>query len=302
MTKVNKYVICAVIASSIFAGALKSVLAEEGETWQVGGLSTNSVSGTTAEMQKYWAYLATGLGAFDSTIALTTHAHTLNEDAFGIALDAVLLNDAKHRKGQLSEEIPELEAAVRNLGTPEDLEGECAGDDSGSCNEVNAKLNETELYISTLKNVGLEALEDIAGSVLIEPEDLIGAAPYIQQGFGSTTIETKTKVAGEEVTEARTLTEDETQKIGTRRLGHLQLTGTAGVARADLGTTVAVASQKQNDSLASHIGSGNGVIANIKILAGLDLALAQRLNLLNMIYGQQAANEAAIELQHLEVK
>ena len=80
------------------------------------------------------------------------------------------------------------------------------------------------------------------------------------------------------------------------------MTGTAGVARADLGTTVAVASQKQNDSLASHIGSGNGVIANIKILAGLDLALAQRLNLLNMIYGQQAANEAAIELQHLEVK
>lgn len=302
MTKVNKYVICAVIASSIFAGALRSVLAEDGGTWQTGGLSTNSVSGTTAEVQKYWSYLATGLGAFNSSFAIMTHDNTLNEDAFGIVLDAVLLNDAQHRKGHLSEEIPELEAAVRNLGTSEGLEGECVGDTLGNCNEVNAKLNETELYVSTLKNVGLEALADISGTVLIEPEELIAAAPYIQAGFGSTTIQTTTKVDGQEVTEARTLTEDETQKIGTRRLGHLQLTGTAGVARADLGTTVAVASQKQNDSLASHIGSGNGVIANIKILAGLDLALAQRLNLLNMIYGQQAANEAALELQHLEVK
>ena len=87
-----------------------------------------------------------------------------------------------------------------------------------------------------------------------------------------------------------------------RKLGHLQLTGTAGVARSDLGITVAVAEQKMFDKLKEYVGSGGSLTANVKVLCGLDLTLAQRLNLLNMLYGQQAANEAASALQLLEDK
>ena len=87
-----------------------------------------------------------------------------------------------------------------------------------------------------------------------------------------------------------------------RKSGHLQLTGTAGVARADLGTTVAEAERDQYGRLSSYVGSGKGLVANIKVMCGLDLTLAQRLNLLNMLYGQQAANEAASALQQLQNK
>ena len=75
---------------------------------------------------------------------------------------------------------------------------------------------------------------------------------------------------------------------------------TAGAVVA--GTVVAGAERDQYGRLSSYVGSGKGLVANVKVLCGLDLTLAQRLNLLNMLYGQQAANEAAAALQQLEDK
>ena len=95
-------------------------------------------------------------------------------------------------------------------------------------------------------------------------------------------------------------TEMETANITTRKKAHLQLNGTAGVARADLGATVARSERAIDPELTKFVGSGDGVIANIKVLCGLDLTLSQRLNLLNMLQGQQVANDAAMALQFVE--
>lgn len=299
---INKRIGVALLAGTILCSSVNSVWA--GDTWQTGGASTNRVSDGTAKVQQTWTYISSAFGLVTSVLSMISPYWALNFDVCGIVLDAVLLNDAKHRKGKLSEEIPELTAAVREIGDSEEKEGECEDDDTGECNELNAKQDKTQVHVATLQNVGLEALEDVAGSVLIEPEELSAAstATVIKEGFGTSTVETTVKVNGEETTQTRTLTEDERSKMDLRKLGHLQLTGTAGVARSDLGITVAKAEQNMFDSLWDYVGSGQSLIANIKVLCGLDLTLAQRLNLLNMLYGQEAANEAASALQLLQDK
>lgn len=300
-----------------------------GDTWQQGGAATNQVGTSAADMQKNVATASAWIGAISSTVGFATSwipekyittvpfleglgeyvqltggpvSHGLNFDLMGAAVDGWAVADAYNKKAKLSEEPKEMTAAVRNIGEPEELEGECEGDESGTCNELNAKLDGTEVHVSTLQNVGLEALEDVAGIVLMAPEELMAAAPYIKEGFGSTTTEVKATIDGKEEAIARTLTEEDREKMDLRKSGHLQLTGTAGVARADLGTVVAGAERDQYERLSSYVGSGKGLIANVKVLCGLDLTLAQRLNLLNMLYGQQAANEAAAALQQLQDK
>lgn len=333
------------------------------ETWQQGGLATNNVSKGTAKAQESISIALAALG-LASNVATFIASHNIvtwvssvtskgappiippqtatiftgdivwgtfgfNTDLMGAALDGMLLNDAMTKKAVWSEDIPELQAQIRQMGSAADLEQECEGGEEG-CNATNVTLDGTEVHIKTLKNVGLEALEDVAGSVLTTPGELIGAAPVIQQGFGS-------EVAGIDVSQSagkktasgvilwsdyfpdandtttsggtRTSmvqkpekTEKEIKAADDRKLAHLQLTGTAGVARADLGATVARSEKAAFDRLSSYVGSGDGLIANIKVLTGLDLTLSQRLNMLNMLQGQQVANEAANALQFVETK
>jgi len=254
----------------------------------------------------------------------------LNTDFMGAALDGMLLHDAMTKNAKWSEDIPELQAQIRQIGGIEDLEGECEDDKEGTCNATNATLNGTEVYVTTLKNVGLEALKDVSGSLLITTAQLIDAAPTIQKGFGSEVdgIDTSQSI-GKKTTSGVILwsdylpdsddnttsggtrqttitkierTDQEIKDISDRKLAHLQLTGTAGVARADLGATVARSEQEAFDRLSSYVGSGDGLIANIQVLSGLDLTLAQRLNLLNMLQGQQVANDAAMALQFVETE
>lgn len=325
-------VISSICCASLLMGAtlltpVSGALAEEeGGTWLQGGQATNQPSKKAAEIQKQYTRIAQTAGIIFNTIALITPYWAINVDFFGITLDAMLLHDAKHRKAKWGEEIPpELQAAIRQIGDRSDLEGECEGDAEGTCNEVNATLDETEVHVLTLKNVGLEALEDVSGSLLITPEQLISAAPVIQEGFGTKTqndLNASVKKnpssgviywndyvsdPGQEETKKGTrqaaggqtvaVTEEERKNWGQRKLAHLQLSGTAGVARADMGATVAASERANFERLSSYVGSGAGVIANIKVLCGLDLTLAQRLNMLNMLYGQQAVNEAASALQ-----
>jgi len=355
--------------------------AEAGETWQQGGLSTNSVSDSTAKQQKaisdalaYWGILANGYATISAFIPLSellpvcncangtatacnvicsvfpftgTTAWGFNTDVLGAALDGMLLYDAMNKEAKWSEDIPELQAAVRQIGEKEDFWDECAEDEKEDnfCNSVNAVLDGTEVHISTLQNVGLEAVADAAGKVLKTPEELLTAAPYIQEAFGTEHLSTSatsgsdssgssgssgsviywrnymdgtgsttrnSNSSGTNNTNTSTtsvlasaaakepVTEEERKSWAQHKLAHLQYMGTAGVARADLGITLAVSEQDNSDRLTSYVGSGKGLIAQIEVLCGLDLTLAQRLNALNMLYGQQAANEAASALQLVE--
>ena len=292
---------------------------EEGGAWHTGGLATNTVSSGVADTQKNLSTalaingILTNLGAmygslipqnfvgdviFDNGVGhfLWPHAGTtgfgFNFDLLGAALDGMLLYDAMTKETSWSEDIPELEATQRLIGSPEDLEGECEkkeGEEGGSgvCNETTAPVNHTEVYVQSVKNVGLEALADVAGSVLKTVEEIIGALGTVQTGFATegTAIERKQAAL---------------DNVELRRAAHLQLTGTAGVARADISHTVAKSEKKKGqDRLQGYVGRGANVVANIKILAGFDLSLSQRLNLLNMLQGQQSANEAAVALQFM---
>jgi len=328
-------------------------------TWQQGGLATNNVSSGTAKTQEN---ISKGLAIYGIAMngAATIAAFIpfvipmlvcdkvipvpkcvffpasgatgwgLNIDAFGAATDAMALYDAHTKKAVWSEDPGEYTAQIRQIGSAADLEQECEGDEEGECNATNATLDKTEVHIKTLKNVGLEAIEDVAGSVLKTAAELISAGPYIQQGFGS-------EVEGIDVTQSvgkktssgtilwsdylpdekdnttnggtrttttvkKERTEVELKDVKDRKLAHLQLTGTAGVARADMGATVARSEKAAFDRLSSYVGSGDGLIANIKVLTGLDLTLAQRVNTLNMLQGQQVANEAASALQFVETE
>ena len=330
--------------------------------WQVGGLSTNQTSSGMADAQKAMTYALATLGLVSNAATFTSAMMGVgfpgvvvsegawpvipptagvgvdgtattwfwNTDFMGVALDGTLLYDSMHKKAVLSEPVKDLEATSRNIGSPEDLEGECEGDTTGECNETNAILDGSEVHVSTLKNVGLEALEDVAGSVLKTPAELIAAAPYIQTGFGSevsgadlsAAVGMKTKKGGiidwskcitdypddashcgemmgsEGETEGHS--QEDLEKIRLRRQAHLQYMGTAGVARADMGATVARSEQAAFDRLSKYVGSGGGVTANVKVLTGLDLTLTQRINMLNMLLGQEVSTEAAIALQYLE--
>ncbi len=444
-----KLMIKSKIIVSICAGALlgstllvpvSSAFAEG--TWQQGGLTTNNVSSSTAKTQQNISMALNIYGAVMNAAAALVAWFPItipglifckipnppyiflcltplmsgytgwgfNTDFMGIALDAMLLHDAMNKKAVWSEDPKDLQAQVRQIGSKEDLEGECEGEEE-ECNETSATLDGTEVHIQALKNVGLEALEDVAGSILITITELIGAGPTIQEGFGTelagidvsqsagvkmsdgtiisyhslgaqnngsnnntnngtnnnntnnngtnnngtnnnntnnngtnnngtnnnttnnngtnnnttnnngngTTNTTNTNASTATIQTAngtvslaslqnsaaatkKDRTDQELKDISDRKLAHLQLTGTAGVARADLAAVVARSEKDAFDRLSSYVGSGNGLIANIKVLAGLDLTLAQRINLLNMLQGQQVANEAAMALQFVETE
>lgn len=329
--KINKIILSALLAGTIIATPMMYVWASSssdssgnwtssgnGETWQQGGAATNQTTEGVAKVQEAVATTAAWIGMISSSVSMVMSFMPqsymleipydcgtgtckiafglaggptrwgLNTDVLGAAVDGWAVYDAYNKQAGLSEEPGEYQAAVRYIGDSDDLES----------SETDATLDSTEVHVSTLQNVGLEALEDVAGSVLISPEELIAATSTIQEGFGTT--EKTKEVDGKTETVSRT--DEEIQKISSRKEKHLQYTGTAGVARADLGSVVAESERKQYSRLSSYVGSGDGVIANIKVLCSLDLTLAQRLNLLNMLYGQQAANEAATALQHLETK
>ena len=288
-------------------------------TWMQGGATTNSTSKGMQNAQKTITYAIAAASMISAGISLGTNYYhnLLNFDPIGIVLKAMLYNDARHRKGKLSEDIPELQAAVRQIGSAADLMSECEGSKEGeTCNELNATLDRTRVHVSSLQNIGLEAIKDVTGNKVLKTSgELIGAKEFIQKGFG-TEVSTADPTANlpsvnlseadrkklEEAMKAAKVqrTEMETANITTRKKAHLQLNGTAGVARADLGATVARSERAIDPELTKFVGSGDGVIANIKVLCGLDLTLSQRLNLLNMLQGQQVANDAAMALQFVE--
>ncbi len=233
--------------------------------------------------------------------------HGWNTDIPGVAIDALSYYDATDRKARWSDETREEEAVTRNMGGGEFMKATCwkEGDKENPkvvCDNDKATLAETNLHVATLENAGLEALEDVSETVLKKPEELVAATPYIQQGFnGMADVAEKDLPNGmsydEYMAAVRSANADDFAKIDKRRKAHLQYTGITGVARADLGATVAKAEKNRHKDMQDFVGTGDGPIANAKVLSSLTLAVAQRLNVLNMLQGQQTANEAAAALQ-----
>ena len=368
--KLSKKLLMSALLLCTVSGGVMVAVAEEGEVWQQGGLATNQVSSGTAKAQKALSVATAGIGIVSNGMIFIERykpyvvpsivcsegtiipiclpflfsgadSWYINNDLVGLSLDVLQLYDAHTKKAQWSEDIPELQAQIRNIGGLGSIEAECeeikksGGTGGFFCNMVSATLDGTEVHVSTLKNVGLEALEDVAESPLTQAEELIGANPVIQAGFGTKTAElqeqtTDTKksnssiVWSDYITDFGTsmksafsdysvfggssksnsttqMSDEEKRKADFRRKAHIQMVGTAGVARADLASSLAASEKAQFERLSSYIGSGGGhVIANTKVLVSLDLTLAQRLNLLNMVQGQQVANEAASALQMVE--
>lgn len=359
----KKLLMTALLLCSVSSGVMVAVAeeGEEGEVWQQGGLATNQVSSGMAQTQQSLSVATAMIGTISNSLIVTrrffpeTYASLVctppppagtgncmgynfsgmqpfyfNSDFAGLSLDAMQLYDAHTRKAQWSDDIPELQATVRQIGGLGDIEAECenikkSGRTGGFyCNMVSATLDGTEVHASTLKNVGLEALEDVDGTAFTKIEELLRANPTIQTGFGSKTSFEQSTQNGSTIlwsnyitdygasgnkdgstddgnSGANEPTEAERQKINLRRNAHIQLVGTAGVARADLASSIAASERAQFGRLSTYIGSAGGsIVANAKVLVSLDLTLAQRLNLLNMVQGQQVANEAASALQMLE--
>ena len=176
-------------------------------------------------------------------------------------------------------------------------------------------LDETEVHVASLNNSGLPALADPSGTVLKKADEIVGAMPTIQDGFGTTSdggttkikgadgkeIEIPTSTAGASGVNPSDLSEAELLKVQkNRKVVHLQKTATAGIARSYLMRTVAADQKNFANTMKSYVGTGKSESANIKVLTGLDLGLAQRLNTANMVQGQQVANDAAAAL--MEVK
>jgi len=242
--------------------------------------------------------------------AATIFVGLWNFDVPSIAVDIYVYIDNKKKTAKLSEDIPELTAAVREIGDGEALEDDIA----------EKMFDPQEVEILTLKNVGLEALKGVDGdTVPVSLTEILSSTGAIQTGFGTMTggvpSSVITSVCGQLTGALRTQCEDsaaatnsgqtatinstQRQEHTKRRLAHLQMTGTAGVTRADMATALVAAGREDEDTLISYIGGGSDLVGNAKVLAGLDLILAQRLNLLNMIQGQQAANDAAMALQYV---
>lgn len=237
----------------------------------------------------------------------------INLDVAAIAVDLYIRLDSEKKHWELSDDVDQLQAAVREIGGSEELEDEIA----------EKMFDPQGVEILTLKNVGLEALEGVGGSSApITFEEILSAAGLIQQGFktsfgglsASTISSACSQFTGEQRTQCEqyassgvasassSMTDEQRSEYIKRRTAHLQYTGTAGATRADMSTGLVAAGRADEETLFSYIGAGETLIGNTKVLAGLDLILAQRLNLFNMLQGQQTANEAAIALQFVQEK
>ena len=229
-----------------------------------------------------------------------------NTDLASLIVDGVNLSKAGERETEWKGLNDHYQAAVRKIGGMEELAEEGAEE---------MFLDETEVHVASLENTGLPALADSSGTVLKTAEEIIGAMPAIQDGFGSTSNDSTTKVKGPDGKEIEVptsaagtsgvnpsdLSEAELLKVQkNRRTVHLQKTATAGIARSYLMRTVAADESNFANTMKSYVGSGKSESANIKVLTGLDLSLAQRLNAVNMVQGQQVANDAAAALMELK--
>jgi len=87
-----------------------------------------------------------------------------------------------------------------------------------------------------------------------------------------------------------------------RRLFHKQKTSLTGVAKAELLQSVSATdnSQKRISQLEGFVGKGESLSGQAKILAGLELELAGRLNMLNAVQGNTLAVDAADALDRVE--
>ena len=276
-----------------------------------------------AGIQKAYTIVMAGVSIGFATVSMFTNMHgcadlfcfwlddikmpgigSWNTDLASVAVDVYNLTKAGEREVKWKGLKDTYQAAVRKIGGIEEEETE----------DTEAMfLDETEVHVAAMENSGLPALADSSGKVLKSVDEIKGALPAIQDGFGTTsssnstvtlpdgsTVDTSVAAGASGVNPAG-LTETELSDVQkNRREVHLQKTATAGIARSYLMRVVATSQRLFADTMKRYVGSGKSESANIKVLTGLDLGLSQRLNTLNMVQGQQVANEAADALRSIK--
>ncbi|MBP5343569.1 MAG: hypothetical protein J6Y85_00625 [Alphaproteobacteria bacterium] len=202
--------------------------------------------------------------------------------------------------------IPDtLQAAERKIGNFEDLESYASGQEY---------LTETDVHAMALTTTGIEALFD-DGNVnteVLSPAVATSAAmtAAIQEQFGTPELD---DVTAEESSEAEAvnpntldteqLQEDLRKNVSDedkalqikRRVINKQKVSLTGVAKAELFQAVSATdnSKKRLQQLEGFVGRGESLSGQVKILGGLELELAGRLNMLDAVQANTLAVDAA---------
>ena len=143
----------------------------------------------------------------------------------------------------------------------------------------------------------------------------LGSLGTDSTGTGQTTTD-QTATGGTDsttstLTETEQLQEDAREKIGwtdadqqiyrERRRLHKQKTALTGVTKAELFQSASATdnSEARIEQLKSYVGKGESLVAQVKIMAGLELELAGRLNTLNAVQANTLAVDAAAALEYV---
>jgi len=257
-----------------------------------------------------------------SPVRNTPGIGSFNLDIAGAIVDGVALWLAGEAGVKWKDLDDNLQAAVRKIAEPEGLEESKTEDKF---------INTSKILVESLETTGLEALEDPEGSIPKTLDEIMSAQAKIQDAFGTVSSgqlqsngssngsggnsngnsngsssgnDSSTSVPSNANLNTGVNPENLTAQAlevlrARRREAHLQKVATAGAARAHLMKVVVKGEAAASEEMAKLVGKGNGLVANIKLVTAFDLALAQRLNTLNMVLGQLVANEAAAALQQV---
>ena len=238
------------------------------------------------------------------SIAAVTMWDTVNDkwplgtmDPVSWALDAYELTECRKRRVHWDEELPpEIEAST------EAINGENKGE--------SPELFESDVHLMALATTGIEALYD--GEKVPDKDKTaeVATSSYlmslIQEKFGtpeiggSSSSSSTTTELQEEL--RKDWSDDDYANYILRRKIHKQKTGLSGVAKAELLQSVSATdnSSERIEQLNSYVGNGGTLAGQAKIMASLELELANRLNTLAEAQGNTLAVDAAAALGNVD--
>ena len=179
-----------------------------------------------------------------------------------------------------------MTAAIQEqFGTPELDDAEAAN--SAADASATAGVNPSDLPESAAE--ALEAAEKVAEEAAEAAEE---AAEKVDPN--------STHQMQEKLREGISQEQKELQR--KRRIINKQKTALTGVAKAELLQSASAMdnSKKRISQLESFVGRGESLLGQVKILAGLELELGGRLNLLDAVQANTLAVDAAAALLHVE--
>ena len=269
-----------------------------------------------------WVGTAVGsAGTLYSTVKTIMNGNAVwmiisNIDPAQVALEYMVLRELKKLNVEWDPEPKDsYEKSAQDNG------GSCGGGSSGGDTDTSpdtsnvTKAGSLSFQVAVLKNVGIEAIgigADLSSLVSDSTRSaILSGLAFLKKTDGSSSDdENDTGGAGSckasysVCLNATTATEQE--EVRKTQVKNEQYFGTAGVARAELGlktvqqaivenggTAPASSSKSTVQNLTGLVGKGSNTAAAQKIVALMNLELAQRLNVGNMLQGSTLTVEAA---------